>query len=136
MNKYQATATDDLQEENTPQVRIHAGPDNVTLVYLPGVHGDWTLVGGFRRAVLGRVRFVEVCYPRTRTWSLGEYAAQIEKALREAGISRGWLLGESFGSQVVWELLRQNRFKAEGVVLAGGFVRNPAPWMATLAALC
>ena len=120
------------------QLRVH-GPSSsaITLVYLPGVHGDWTLIGGFRRALGDRVRFVEMAYPRTTSWSLEDYAKGVEEALREKGISRGWLLGESFGSQVAWAMLEQNCFKAEGLILAGGFARHPAPWMARLAAaLC
>jgi len=97
-----------------------------TLVYLPGMHGDWTLIGGFRSHVLGRVRFVEMAYPRTLTWSLDDYAAAIEEALAQQGITSGWLLGESFGSQLVWALLARGKFQAQGVILAGGFVRHPA----------
>ena len=60
------------------QLRIHGDASLPTLIYLPGLHGDWTLVGGFREAVDGRVRFVEMTYPRTLTWSLDDYAAAIE----------------------------------------------------------
>ena len=116
------------------RIRIH-GPANLpVLIYLPGLHGDWTLIGGFRRAVRGRVRFVEVTYPRTLTWMLDDYAAGIEAALRSQGIEHGWLLGESFGSQIVWPLLSRKGFEVDGVILAGGFVRHPTPGMARTAA--
>ncbi len=107
------------------EVRVHGGEALPTLVYLPGLHGDWTLIGGFRKAVTGRVRFVEITYPRTVTWSLEDYAAGVERALAGQGIVGGWLLGESFSSQVVWHLLARERFQAQGVILAGGFVRHP-----------
>ena len=115
------------------QVRIHGNPECPVLVYLPGVHGDWTLVASFRKAVSGRVRFVEFTYPRQPHWSLADYAHAIETALADKGISKVWLLGESFGSQVAWELARRNRLKdhvpggleIQGIVLAGGFVRHP-----------
>ncbi len=107
------------------QIRIHYPDSHPTLVYLPGLHGDWTLVAGFRAALKGRVRFVELTYPRTLTWSLDEYAAAVEQGLLERGISRGWMLAESFGSQVLWALLARRRFLFEGVILAGGFVRHP-----------
>jgi pimeloyl-ACP methyl ester carboxylesterase len=100
-----------------------------TVVYLPGLHGDWTLIGSFRKALAGRVRFVEVTYPRTLTWSLDEYAAGVEAGLAERGIGSGWLLGESFSSQVVWPLIARGRFRAEGLILAGGFVRHPVRWI-------
>ena len=115
------------------QVRIH-GPDSLpTLVYLPGLHGDWTLIGRFRNALAGRVRFVEITYPRTLTWSLDDYAAGVETELSRHGITRGWFLAESFSSQVLWPLLGRKRFAAEGVVLAGGFVRHPMIWAVRLA---
>jgi len=47
------------------QLRIHGEGSLPTLIYLPGLHGDWTLIGGFRQALAGRARFVEVTYPRT-----------------------------------------------------------------------
>jgi pimeloyl-ACP methyl ester carboxylesterase len=115
------------------QLRITGEPDKPTLIYFPGLHGDWTLVGGFRRALNHRVRFVEITYPRTLTWSLDDYAAHIENALAERGIEHGWLLGESFGSQVVWPIMGRRRFQADGVILAGGFVRHPARWAVRLA---
>lgn len=76
---------------------------------------------------------MELSYPRTLTWSLDDYAAHIEAVLGASGITEGWLLGESFGSQVLWALLRRGRFRATGVVLAGGFVRHPARWLVRLA---
>ena len=53
------------------------------------------------------MRFVEFTYPRTQTWSLAEYASAVDAALIRNGIQRGWLLGESYGSQVAWALLTQ-----------------------------
>ncbi len=107
------------------QLRIHGDASLPVLIYLPGLHGDWTLVGGFRLALGGRARFVEVTYPRTLSWSLDDYAAAIETALEQQGITRGWLLGESFGSQPLWALVGRGKFAAQGVILAGGFVKHP-----------
>ncbi len=114
-------------------LRVHGDASLTTLIYLPGLHGDWTLVGSFRRALGGRVRFVEVTYPRTLTWSLEDYAPAVETALAERGITRGWLLGESFGSQIVWPVIARNQFEVQGVILAGGFVRHPFRWGARVA---
>src|SRR2546428_557613 len=86
------------------ELRVHGDPARPTLVYLPGLHGDWTLVGRFRRALDGEVRFVEATYPRTLTWSLEDHAAGVEAALSEAKIWRGWILAESFSSAVLWLL--------------------------------
>src|SRR5260221_13564125 len=103
------------------QLRVQGDPSLPTLVYLPGLHGDWTLIGRFRQALRSRVRFVEITYPRTLTWTLEDYAGGVEKALAEHDINRVWLLGESFSSQVVWPLLSRKRLQIEGVILAGGF---------------
>jgi len=115
-------------EETGVQIRLHGNPADPVLVYLPGLHGDWTLIGSFRQAIAGRARFVELTYPRTLEWSLDEYAAGVEQALRSAGVQRGWLLAESFGSQVAWPLLARGFFQAEGLILAGGFGKHPALW--------
>lgn len=115
------------------QIRIHGSDSLPTLVYLPGLHGDWTLIGRFRKALRGQVRFVEITYPRTLTWSLEDYAEGVETELARHGIARGWLLAESFSSQVLWPLLSRKRFHAEGVILAGGFVRHPMIWGVRLA---
>lgn len=114
------------------QLRIYGNDSLPTLIYLPGLHGDWTLVSGFRAALAGRVRFVEMTYPRSLTWSIAEYATAIEKALLASAVNHGWLLGESFGSQLVWQLVadhlsaqNESSLKVNGVILAGGFVKHP-----------
>lgn len=111
------------------RVRVHPG-DGPTLIYLPGLHGDWGLIGAFRRALGERVRFVELGYPE-RPHSLEELAAGVRNALSSQGVTSGWLLMQSFGSQVGWKMLAEG-FAADGAVLAGGFVRHPAPWGARL----
>ncbi len=126
------------------QSRVHGPSGRGTLVYLPGLHGDWTLVSSFRAAVAGRVRFVEFTYPRTVTWSLDDYAAAVEEGLAQHGVSNGWLLGESFGSQIAWQMIQRSLEEHttsaspvyHGLVLAGGFVKHPWPrgvtWMQRL----
>jgi len=107
------------------QIRIQGDASQPTLIYLPGLHGDWTLIPSFRRALGNRARFVEVTYPRTLTWSLEDYAANLEAALAQNGITRGWILAESFGSQVLWPMVAREKFQIQGIVLAGGFVKHP-----------
>jgi pimeloyl-ACP methyl ester carboxylesterase len=110
-------------------VRVEGAASFPTLIYLPGLHGDWTLISRLSHCLRGRVRFVSFTYPRTLAWTLADYAAAIEVALAERDIRRGWLLGESFASQVTWTLVERARFEAEGVILAGGFVKHPVRWM-------
>jgi pimeloyl-ACP methyl ester carboxylesterase len=115
------------------QIRVHGSPNLPTLIYLPGLHGNWCLVGRFRRAIADRARFVEISYPSTINWSLEEHAAAVEAALAEHGVEQGWILGESFGSQVLWAIVHRNKFRIQGLVLAGGFVRHPFRWGARIA---
>src|ERR1051326_8245893 len=112
--------------EERVEIRVHFPEAQPTLVYFPGLHGDWTLIGAFREALRGRVRFVEMAYPRTLKWSMEDHAAAVEKALASIGISEAWLLGESFGSQIIWPILQHKRLRAQGVIMAGGFVRHPS----------
>jgi pimeloyl-ACP methyl ester carboxylesterase len=107
--------------------RIHG--DGPPIVYLPGLHGDWTLVGGFRRRLPAHVRFVEFAYPVSESVSLRELAAAIHDALEHAGVADCTLLAESFGSQVAWAMLAEPRpgVRVRRLVLSGGFVRHP--WM-------
>ena len=123
-------------EEEEIQLRLHGSAELPTLIYLPGLHGDWTLVASFRAAVRGRALFVEFTYPRTTSWSLEDYARAVIAKLKEHDIAAGWLLAESFSSQVAWkivELAGANRahavaFSPKGIVLCGGFVRHPTIW--------
>jgi pimeloyl-ACP methyl ester carboxylesterase len=119
------------------RVRVHGSGHAPTLIYLPGIHGDGTLISGFRHALGSRARFVEVDYPRTTTLSIASYAQGIETTLKAAGIGGGWLLGESFGSQPAWELLKrwqsaESELQIDGIILAGGFVKHSWPCGARL----
>lgn len=107
------------------RVRVHDG-EGPMLIYLPGLHGDWGLIGAFRRALGNRVRFVEIAYPESPR-SLGALTTEVIAALTASGVESGWLLMQSFGSQVGWTMLARG-FRASGVVLAGGFVRHPTRW--------
>lgn len=133
-----------LKTNEQLQIRVHGAAGRPALVYLPGMHGDWTLIPSFRARALEHFRFVEFTYPRTTTWTLDDYADAIQAALAANGITEGWLLAESWGSQPAWLLTDRSRrgdeakssrqqprssFHVEGLVLAGGFVRHPWPWM-------
>ena len=91
-----------MSEWNDLQMRIHGEAERPSLIYLPGLHGDWTLVSSFRMALGDRVRFVEVTYPRTVTWTLDDYARAVLDALAGHGVREGWLLAESFSSVVAY----------------------------------
>ena len=122
--------------ENRLEIRVHGEPDQTTLIYLPGLHGDWTLVSRFRAQAIERYRFVEFTYPRTLCWTLEDYAREVLGALEANDVRSGWLIGESFGSQVMWEILRlvnlKPTFEFQGAVLAGGFVKYPVPGLVAI----
>ncbi len=105
-------------------MRVYGDASLPTLIYLPGMHGDWTLISGFRAAVAGKVRFVEMTYPRTLTWSLDDHAAAIEEALSQKrhhqrlAPRRILRLSTHVGHARSWKI------KAKGAILAGGFVRH------------
>src|SRR5687767_12410940 len=132
-----------MSEWDELQMRIHGESGRPTLVYLPGLHGDWTLVTSFRVALGDRVRFVEFAYPRTVTWTLEEHARAVLDQLAARDIHEGWILAESFGSVVAWAVLAEAKrrdgnsraasFQAKGVILAGGFVRYPFSVMVRVA---
>lgn len=119
-----------MLDENELQVQIDGAQNLPILIYLPGIHGDWSLLSGFRALAKDKVRLVQFTYPRTLSWSLADYAHFVDIELRKLGISDGWVLAESFSSQVAWawlQLAQQRRtdFRFNGVIMAGGFVRYP-----------
>jgi pimeloyl-ACP methyl ester carboxylesterase len=131
------------------QLRVHDEGLEPMVVYLPGLHGDWTLLGGFRQAAAGRLCLAEFTYPRREDWALDDYAREVEAMLIERGLNRGWLLGESFASQVVWAMVAREAgghgesppsakgtmapsFRPQGLILAGGFVRHPLPFCVSI----
>lgn len=119
-----------VKEESDLQIRIDGEPRSPALIYLPGLHGDWTLFSGFREIAKTKFQLVQFTYPRTLSWTLNDYAHAVDAALTNAGIRCGWVLAESFGSQVSWAWLKlaQERatvFQFEGAILAGGFGRFP-----------
>jgi pimeloyl-ACP methyl ester carboxylesterase len=121
--------------EESLQIRIHGSPALPTLIYLPGTHGDWSVIAGLRNKLLPQFCFVEFTYPRTITWTLEDYADHVGQMLETYGIEQGWLLGESFGSQIAWRLAAEAKaaFRCQGIVLAGGFGRHPLPWTVDIA---
>ena len=124
-----------MDREERTQVRVHGSAAQPTLIYLPGLHGDWTLIASFRHAMRDRVRFVEFTYPRNTTWKLDDYARAVVSSLRDHDIDKGWILAESFSSLVAWAMLGldDSTFRISGIILAGGFVRHPTTWLVPVA---
>ncbi len=113
-----------------PDTLLHrlSGPvDAPVLVYLPGIHGDWTPLNHTRLHLARHFRLVELSYPQRAEWGLADYADAVEARLAELGLGRVHLLGESFSSLVCWELLRRYPGRAQSLTLAGGFCQPPHP---------
>ena len=119
-------------EETELTTRLDGDRSNPCLIYLPGVHGDWTLLTSFRDLAKERFFVVQVTYPRTLNWTMLDYGREVSLAMERLEIQSGWVLAESFSSQVAWAWLKHARekpdpFRFEGIILAGGFVRYPFP---------
>jgi pimeloyl-ACP methyl ester carboxylesterase len=112
------------------QVRVDGDASFRPLIYLPGLHGDWTLLPGFRELAKEKFRLVQFIYPRSSSWTLEDYARAVDREVKALGIGRAWVLAESFSSVVAWAWLslvseKKSEFQFEGIILAGGFVRYP-----------
>ena len=96
------------------KLQIHGDASLPTLIYFPGLHGDWTLNGRFRKQVLGRVRLVELTY-RARwngRWTIMPRILSSHwpkmKSIR-AGCSANRLVRKSYGA---WPVVENFRRKA------------------------
>jgi len=109
--------------------RMHGDPQGHVLVYLPGLHGDFTLIRSFREHMVSSTAFVEFAYPLDGNPSLNELADSIHDALERLGVGDVTLLAESFGSQVAWAMIARPReaIRYRRLILSGGFVQYP--WM-------
>lgn len=122
-------------EETELTIRLDGDRSNPCLIYLPGVHGDWTLLTSFRELAKEKFFVVQITYPRTLSWTMADYGREVSDVMGRLGTQSGWVLAESFSSQVAWAWLKHARdnaesFRFDGVILAGGFVRYPFPWLA------
>jgi hypothetical protein len=109
-------------------LQLYGNVDAPKLVYLPGIQGDATLASALRQSLVSRVQWIEITYPRTVEWSLEDYGTHTAAALASNSVNSGWLLAESFGSQVAWSVLERtlhDGFQPFGIILCGGFIMHP-----------
>ncbi len=109
-------------------------PNAPPVLYLPGVHGDWTPQVAARPLLSRNYHFVETAYPRIETWSIDDYAHALNDLLDELGIESAHIVGESFGSLVGWEFGIANPARVRSFTLVGGFSRPPRFRIAAAAA--
>ena len=90
------------------------------VLYLPGVHGDWSFMDSARELLSERFRLIEVTYPRAGGWTLETYAGALDDLLDVLDLESVHLIGESFGSRVGWELGLNVPERIRSMVLVGG----------------
>lgn len=109
-------------------------PNAPPILYLPGVHGDWTPQVRARPILTRDFHFVETAYPRIENWSIDDYARALKELLDGLGIESAHIVGESFGSLVAWQFGIANPERVRSFTLVGGFSRPPRFRLATAAA--
>lgn len=95
------------------------------IVYLPGVHGDWTPQAAARTLLTRDFHLVETAYPRIETWSIDDYARALNGLLDKLGIESAHIVGESFGSLVGWQFGIADPDRIRSFTLIGGFSQPP-----------
>ena len=108
----------------------HAMP----VLYLPGVHGDWTPQAAAGRHFRRSFYLIETAYPRVETWSIDDYAQAVDDLLDRLGIESAHVVGESFGSLVGWQFGVRRPDRIRSFTLLGGFTRPPRMRIAAAAA--
>ena len=113
--------------------RIRGGEGAVPVVYLPGVHGDWTPQAAASVILAGAFRLVEISYPREPLWRLEDYASALVSLLDRLEIESTHVVAESFGSLVGWEFGLEHGSRVRSMVIVGGFCQPPGPRKVLLA---
>lgn len=103
------------------------------VIYLPGVHGDWTPLVAARPMLSEELRLVEAAYPRVEHWSLEDFGEALEALLDRLGLESAHLVGESFGSLVAWQFGLTHPQRVRSLILVGGFAQPPSFRRASLA---
>ena len=104
------------------------------ILYLPGVHGDWTPQVRARSMLSRDFHFLETAYPRIENWSIDDYGHALKELLDGLGIESAHIVGESFGSLVAWQFGIVNPGRVRSFTLVGGFSRPPRFRVAAAAA--
>lgn len=105
--------------------RVSGPPEAPVLIYVPGIHGDWTPMWRIRELLNQKLRLVEIAYPRAPEWSLDDYTARLFDLFESQNIASAHLLAESFGSLVGWDFALKHPGRVRSLILAGGFCSTP-----------
>ncbi len=113
--------------------RIRGAEGAVPVVYLPGVHGDWTPQAAASQILAGAFRLVEISYPKEPLWRMRDYASAVVSLLDRLEIESAHVVAESFGSLVGWEFGLEHQSRVRSMVIVGGFCQPPGPRKVLLA---
>ena len=125
-----------LRSLDTATELVHqiSGPEDApAMVYLPGVHGDWTANESARTHLSRETRLIEVAYPRNAAWTLADFSNALRRLLDRLNLTSVHVAGESFGSLVAWETAFGHPELIKSLLLVGGFAQPPAYRVATSA---
>ena len=123
-----------LDNESGLVFQTSGSPRAAPILYLPGVHGDWTAQAEVRSRLSEEFYFVETAYPRVSNWSINDYACAVNRLLNHLGIDSPHVVGESFGSLVGWQFGMESPNRVQSFTLIGGFTRPPRFRVAAAAA--
>ena len=127
-------ALDQLKYASGLVHRVSGDPRAAAVIYLPGVHGDWTAQARARDILSRNFHFVETAYPRIQNWEIDDFAHSLKELLGRLGIRSVHIVGESFGSLVGWQFGIAYPQQVRSFTLVGGFSRPPRFKVAALAA--
>lgn len=104
-----------------------SGPEGApALVYVPGIHGDWTPLWRIRELITRHWRLVEIAYPRSAThWTLDDYVSRLGDLFDHHDLASVHLLAESFGSLIGWTFACRHPERVRSLLVAGGFSVSP-----------
>lgn len=99
-----------------------SGPDEgPPAIYLPGSHGDPSMLAPARQHLNRELRLHEVTYPRAAEWRLPRYASALEDLMDVLELESAHLIGESFGSMVGLEFGLAHPGRVRSLTMVGGF---------------
>lgn len=105
--------------------QVSGQEDTPPVVYLPGVHGDWTPLNRARPLLAERLLLIEAAYPRVEHWTLEDFSQSLANLLDVLELQSVHVIGESFGSLVGWEFGLSFAERVRSLILVGGFSQPP-----------
>jgi pimeloyl-ACP methyl ester carboxylesterase len=124
-----------LFDSSTHLITRISGPvEAPAVIYIPGIHGDWTPLWRIRELLNSHCRLIEIAYPRTATrWTLDDYVERLRDLFDKLELMGGHLLAESFGSLVGWSFCCRYPGRVKTLMVAGGFCSTPGRLKVALA---